>query len=90
MYIPLGTNPAVSWLTFGICGVTFIILVTMRFGLLTIAAAMFVTFTLVRFPLTFDFRLWYADTSLYAIALAAGVAVFGFVTARAVRTPRVV
>ncbi len=76
-----GIHPAVSWLTLGvgIAGVTAFVL--MRFGLLTHVAALFCYFVLVIAPTTLDFGAWFADTGLFALALVAGVGVFGFWTA---------
>ncbi len=75
-----GIHPAVSWLTLGagITGVTVVVL--MRSGLLTYAAALFCYFVLLSAPATLSFNAWFADTGLFALALVAGIGAFGFWT----------
>jgi hypothetical protein len=52
-----------------------------RFGLVPIITALFISATLLRFPLTLELQALYADFSAFAILLASGIAVYGFVTA---------
>ncbi len=61
---------------------TFILI---RFGLLSTVSAFFFNELLLRFPLTLDFSVWYAGSSLSALLIAAAVAAYGFHTALAGR-----
>ena len=53
-----------------------------RYGLLTLTVALCVTFVLNTSPITFDLHAWYADQSVYAVAVVAALAACGFLTAR--------
>jgi len=60
--------------------------VLMRYGLLAGIAAQFFTWCW-NYPLTADFSTWYAGSGQFAIAIAAGVAIYGFYCCLA-RQPR--
>ena len=80
--MPRGAHVYTSWLAIGIGGVTVGVWVMIRYGLLTLTVALTVTFVLNTSPITFDLHAWYADQSLYVLAIVAAVATYGFVTAR--------
>jgi serine/threonine-protein kinase len=82
LYVPRGTHPAISWPIMGIGGIGMAVWVMTRFGLLAIVTAVFVSALMLRFPVSLDLQPWYADVSLLALALALGVAIYGFMTAR--------
>jgi predicted Ser/Thr protein kinase len=52
----------------------------MRFGLLAVVIAVFYILLLHSYPITADWRVWYAEASLFAMALATGLALYGFYT----------
>jgi serine/threonine-protein kinase len=83
LYVPRGSHPAVSWLTVGFVCMGTAVWALMRFGLVTVTAAAFVALLLIRFPITADMRIWYADHSLFALVVVAGVMAYGLVAARA-------
>jgi serine/threonine-protein kinase len=56
-----------------------------RFGVLTLAAAMYAALTLLDFPLTTNWSAWYAPTALLAICTLLALALFGFMTTLAGR-----
>jgi hypothetical protein len=49
-----------------------------RFGLLTLVAAVFVTDIMLNAPITFDFSRWYASTTLFVPIAVAGLAAWSF------------
>ena len=71
-----------SWLAVGVGGVAVGVWLMIRYGLLTLTVALYVTFVLNTSPITFDLTAWYADQSLYVLAMVAGLATYGFSTAR--------
>ena len=86
LFVPRGTHPVVSLVVIGLGAVASALYVLTRFGLVPIVTAFFVAIVLLRFPLTLDLRMWYADASVFAVVVAATVAAYGFLTAR-MRTP---
>jgi hypothetical protein len=54
-----------------------------RFGLVTLAVAVFVTDTLANLPVTGDFSRWYSTTTLIVPALTLGLTIWAFYTAMA-------
>ena len=78
-----GMHPGVSWLILGvgIAGITAWVIV--RFGLLAYASALFCYFTLLSAPITASASAWFAETGLFALALVAGLGLFGWRTALA-------
>ncbi|UCC29398.1 MAG: serine/threonine protein kinase [Phycisphaerales bacterium] len=82
MTMPRGAHVYTSWLAIGIGGVAVSVWVMIRYGLLTLTVALYVTFVLNTTPITFDFHAWYADQSLYVLAIIAALAAYGFITAR--------
>ena len=62
-----------------------LVLIT-RFGLLALAAAIFVRFFLIRLPLTADLEAWYVGGTLFAFAVVLAAAAYGFYTSWAGRS----
>jgi hypothetical protein len=50
----------------------------LRFGLVALIASSFVYELLLLFPITADFSVWYAGTSLFALLSVAAIAAFAF------------
>jgi hypothetical protein len=75
-------NPFIGWpvniLFFGL-----MVFTLMRFGLLAMALAIFVTIYLSQFPLYTDFSVWYAGDVAFTLLFTAALALFGFRTALA-------
>ncbi len=82
MTMPRGAHVYTSWLAIGIGGVAVGVWLMTRYGLLTLTVALYVTFVLNTSPITFDLQAWYADQSLYVLAIVTAFAVYGFITAR--------
>ena len=57
-----------------------LLVVLMRFGLLAVMAATFCMLLLSAFPVTSNLGAWYVEASYFALAIAAGMAIFGFIT----------
>jgi hypothetical protein len=51
-------------------------------GMLVLATGLLLAYGLTRFPLTFDGRAWFADTSLLTLLLATSLAVVSFILAK--------
>ncbi len=60
--------------------------VLLRFGLLTSLVAFSVQGLLALYPLTFDFRHWYAASTILVLVVVAGLTAYGFRVALAGRT----
>jgi serine/threonine protein kinase len=58
-----------------------------RFGLLATMAHQLFFFLAIMYPMTTDFSAWYAPSMVFALALAAGIAVYGFYTSLGGRSP---
>jgi predicted Ser/Thr protein kinase len=82
IYAANDPNPLIGWpvniLFFGL-----MVFTLMRFGLLAVAAALFVAVFLNQFPLNTDWSVWYAGDSAFTIVFMAALAIFGFRTALA-------
>jgi predicted Ser/Thr protein kinase len=82
IYAANDPNPFIGWpvniLFFGL-----MVFTLMRFGLLAVAAALFVAVFLGQFPLNTDWSIWYAGDSAFTIIFVAILAIFGFRTALA-------
>ena len=55
--------------------------VLLRFGMLAVMLATFYILLLRSYPITADLQVWYAGSSLFAMFVAAALAIFGYVTA---------
>ena len=56
-----------------------------RFGVLSMAIAPAVTYTLTRFPLSTNFSTWYAGSAIFALAAVLALTAYAFHTALAGR-----
>ena len=74
-----GENAYVSAAVYGVVTIA-LLAVLMRFGLLAVMAAAFCMLLLSAFPITSVLGAWYVESSYFALVIAAGLAVFGFVT----------
>ncbi len=74
-----------SYVFLEVLGRVVVMVVLMRFGLLALAAAFFVSRLFSRFPITLDFSTWYAAGSLLAMLAVIAVAGYAFHTALAGR-----
>jgi hypothetical protein len=54
-----------------------------RYGMLSVAVALFFFFMLGRSPLTFNFSEWYVWRSIFDLAILAALAIYGFYAATA-------
>ncbi len=88
MVVPRGAHVYTSWLAFGLGGVALGVWVMIRYGLVTLTVAVYVASALNTSPITFDLHAWYADQSLYVLAVVAALAAYGFITARSGSTAR--
>ncbi len=76
----LGIQHPVHWVVVG----TFIaayLAVFARFGLLATITFQFCAFMLLRFPLTANFKTWYAGTTMFVALVTTGLAGYGFFSA---------
>jgi predicted Ser/Thr protein kinase len=82
IYAANDPNPFIGWpiniLFFGL-----MVFTLMRFGLLAVAAALFVAIFLNQFPLNTDWSVWYAGDVAFTVILIVALAVYGFRTALA-------
>jgi serine/threonine-protein kinase len=63
-----------------------ITIVVARFGLLATMAAQLFFFLSIAYPLTTDFTIWYAPSTIFALAIALGLTIYGFYTSLGGRT----
>jgi hypothetical protein len=57
-----------------------IIIAATRFGLLTLTAAMFFVTLFGNYPMTTDFSVWYAPSSIFVLVITGAVVAFAFYT----------
>jgi len=81
--IPRGAHPATTWLALGVCGGGLSVWIIVRFGLIALTVAFFVSLVLNHFPLAWSGRAWSLDLSLASLAVVATVALAGFWGTRA-------
>jgi hypothetical protein len=67
---------------FAVLIVSFVLAVLWRFGLLATVAMFYVNSLLQRTPATADFGVWYAQTAIVPVLIAAALACYGFYCAR--------
>jgi len=75
-----GENLSIE-LPFAILQAALLVFVVLRLGLVAVAVAGFISVLLQVSPITLDFSQWYAGHSLFALAIFAGIALYGFRTA---------
>jgi hypothetical protein len=80
-----GVHHPVNWIVVGIV-VAGYLTVLARFGLLATIIFQFYNFMLLNFPLTSNFRNWYAGTTGFALMITIGFASYGFFCAISGRT----
>jgi serine/threonine-protein kinase len=81
-----GENVAIEWLA-GACRAVMMIGVLTLGGLLPLAVALLVMFSVGEVPISLDPSAWYAAHALPALAFLGGLAVYGFRTSLAGRSP---
>jgi hypothetical protein len=57
-----------------------VVVILIRYGLLAMMTTILVTDLLSNFLFTWDFRSWYGTTSLLAVSVVLGIALYGFRT----------
>jgi len=72
------TGAIVPSLLFSAAGAALLLLVMLRFGLVSLIAYSFVELILSLFPITADFSAWYAGASLFALLVIGALAAFAF------------
>ena len=82
MYAFNESNLWIGW-TVNLLFFGMMVFTVMRFGLLALAVAMFVTLFLNQFPMNTDFSVWYAGDVAFTLLVVATVAIYGFRTALA-------
>ncbi|MCZ6699648.1 MAG: hypothetical protein O7D94_12010, partial [Planctomycetota bacterium] len=83
MFVPSGSHPGISGATIGIGCVGTAVWALTRFGLVAVIVSGVVVRLLVFFPFTIDFRVWYADLSLFAFLFC--IALVGWGLANSLR-----
>jgi hypothetical protein len=82
MYAPNDPSPFIAW-PINIVFFGLMVFTLMQFGLLAVAAALFVAVFVNQFPVNTDWSVWYAGDTAFTILFTAALAVFGFRTALA-------
>ena len=70
-------GPRYYWIASTLIAVT-VVTVVAKFGLLATMAHQLFFFLAIMYPMTTDFSVWYAPSMVFALALAVGLAVYGF------------
>ena len=70
-------GPRLFWVGSILIAATLTILIS-RFGLLATIVAQLFFFLSIAYPLTTDFSAWYATSTIFALVIALGVAIYGF------------
>jgi hypothetical protein len=81
MYVPTGSHPLSAWVLIGGGGVVVAVWAFVRFGLVTVVAAIFVTSLLNLFPMAPAASHWYGDTALFTRLLPVILVLWAFVEA---------
>ena len=76
----LGGRPLKISLIFGALYSALIILAVTRFGLLTLTAALFFITMFSNYPMTTDFSVWYAPSTIFVLVITGAVVAFAFYT----------
>jgi len=72
-------GPKLFWIASILVALSITIVVA-RFGLLATMTAQLFFFLSVTYPLTTDFSVWYASSTVFALVVALGISVYGFYT----------
>ena len=70
-------GPRLFWVASILVAATLTILIA-RFGVLATMVAQLFFFLSVAYPLTTDFSAWYASSTIFALVIALGLAIYGF------------
>ena len=70
-------NPMLG-LLFGGLIYALVLVVTTRFGLLALIASQFFTLLFATYPMTWDFSVWYASSTIFALCAGVAVVLYGF------------
>lgn len=81
-----GGNAYINAAVYGMIAAA-LLFVLIRFGLLAVIIAVFYMLLLHTYPITANLRAWYLEGSLFAMLIAAGLALYGFSTSLAGRRP---
>ncbi|MDQ2921168.1 MAG: serine/threonine protein kinase, partial [Acidobacteriota bacterium] len=76
----LGSRPLKISLIYAAVFSALIILAATRFGLLTLTAALFFVSLFGNYPMTTDFSVWYAPSTIFVLSITAAVVAFAFYT----------
>lgn len=79
MFAPAATHPLTEWTLYALGGVAVALVVLIRWGLVSVLAALLTAGLLMVFPLTFDFGAWYAGFGILAVAAVLGLTLWAFV-----------
>ncbi|MHC5111982.1 MAG: serine/threonine-protein kinase [Planctomycetota bacterium] len=80
--VPNGSNVVASILVLGVGGACVAVWLMVRYGLLSLVAALFVTYLLHRFPISYRFDLWTGDQSMAILLIIIGLLLFAYLGAR--------
>ncbi len=75
-------DPVVGWMLGALRAIVLLVAVT-RFGLLALAVGLFVGFSLIETPLSFDLTPWYSPLALPVLATVLGLGLYAFHTSLA-------
>jgi hypothetical protein len=76
----LGSRPLKISLIYAALYSALVILAATRFGLLTLTATLFFTTMFGNYPMTTDFSVWYATSTIFVLVTTGAVAAFAFYT----------
>ena len=76
IFVPRGAHPYTAWLAMGLGGVVVSVWVMVRYGLLAIVVAIFVTLVLNSTPMNISSRVWTVSLSMCAIAILVCLSVY--------------
>jgi hypothetical protein len=78
-------GPPLFWVASIIVALSITIVVA-RFGLLATMVAQLFFFLSIMYPMTTDFSVWYVPSTVFALVIALGLAIYGFYTSIGGRT----
>jgi hypothetical protein len=79
------SGPRLFWIASILIAISITVVVA-RFGLLATMAAQLFFFLSIAYPMTTDFSAWYAHSTIFALLIALGLAIYGFYTSLGGRT----